>query len=106
MSKKSGLLARQQAIIDQEVKLARFHARVFTLDMVTVALGRLGWGEQRLRKFDDMLTAVSKDYAELVMADSKDDPEIVYAKDVLDRELQQYTGTLFVPYDERYGVKK
>lgn len=102
MSKKSGLLARQQAAIDREVTIARNHTRVFTLDMVTAALGRLGWGEQRLRKFDDMLTEVSKDYASLILTDAKDDAELVYAKATLDRELQQYTGTLFVPYEERY----
>ena len=104
MSKKSGLLARQQSIIDQEVKLARHHTRVFILDMVTVALGRLGWGEQRLRKFDDMLTEVSKDYAGLILSDAKEDAEMVYAKATLDRELQQYVGGLFVPYDERYRL--
>lgn len=104
--KKSGLLARQQAIINQEVKIARKHSRVFVLDMVTVALGRLGWGEKRLKQFDEMLTEVSKDYAGLILTDSKEDAELVYAKATLDRELRQYVGSLFVPYDERYGVKK
>jgi hypothetical protein len=72
------------------------------MDMVICALGRLGWGEQRLRKFDAMLTEVSKDYADLITADIKEDPDMVYAKATLDRELQQYVGGLFLPYEERY----
>lgn len=101
-NKRSGLMARQQAAIDREVRYARKQTRVYTLDMVTVALGRLGWGEKRLKQFDEMLTEVSKDYADLILSDAKEDAELVYAKATLDRELQQYVGSLFIPYDERY----
>lgn len=102
MSKQSGFIARQQAALARREADVRHHTRVYTLDMVTVALGRLGWGEQRLRRFDEMLTQVSKDYAETVIADAKDDKEIVYFKATLDRELAQYVGSMFVPYEERY----
>ena len=102
MAKKSGMMQRLQLQRDKRDAEVRHHTHVYVLDMVTVALGRLGWGEKRLREFDAMMTQVSKDYAELIIADSQDDREMVYAKSVLDRELQRYTGSMFIPYDERY----
>lgn len=102
MPKQSGMIQRLKAQQDRRDAEVRHHTHVFVLDMVTVALGRMGWGEKRLREFDSMLTQVSKDYADLIVVDSKDDNEMVYAKSVLDRELQRYTGSMFAPYDERY----
>lgn len=98
----NGYLARMQARQELREKQIRHHTRVYMMDMVTCALGRLGWGEQRLRKFDEMLTEVSKDYANLITTDIKEDPDMVYAKATLDRELKQYVGGLFLPYEERY----
>lgn len=94
-----------RARMAQRENEVRQHTRVYTLDMVTAALGRMGWGEKRLAEFDKVLYEVSKDYAELILDDVQDDKEIAYSKAVLDRELAQYTGSLFVPYDERYGSK-
>lgn len=82
--------------------IVRHHARVFMLDMVTIALGRMGWGEKRFEKFDKMLTEVSDEYSKLILEDASDDQDIVYSKACLDRELAQYAGKLFVPYDGRY----
>lgn len=98
----NGYLARMQARQELREREIRHHTHVYMMDMVTVALGRLGWGEQRLRKFDAMLTEVSKDYADLITTDINEDPDMVYAKATLDRELQQYVGGLFLPYEERY----
>lgn len=89
--------------MDRREAEVRHHTQVYTLDMVTAALGRMGFGEKRLRDFDKMLTEVSKDYAKLILEDVKEDKEIVYAKACLDRELQQYTGSMFRPYEERYS---
>lgn len=99
----NGYLARMQARQELREREIRHHTRVYMMDMVTVALGRLGWGEQRLRKFDEMLTEVSKDYADMITSDVREDKEMVYSKATLDRELAQYTGSMFVPYERRYG---
>ena len=99
----NGYLARMQARQELREREIRHHTRVYMMDMVTVALGRLGWGEQRLRKFDEMLTEVSKDYADLITSDVREDKDMVYSKATLDRELAQYTGSMFVPYERRYG---
>ena len=91
-----------QARMAQREAEVRHHSHVYMLDMVTLALGRMGFGEKRLREFDQKLTEASKDFAELILSDVKDDPTIEYTKAVLDRELKQYVGSMFVPYDERY----
>ncbi len=82
---------------------ARYFGRVYQMDRVTVALGRMGWGEKRFRELDRVLAEVDEEYAEEVISDSKGDKELWYYKDRLDRELKQYVGDLFVPYDERYA---
>lgn len=97
-----GWLARQQAAIDARLMESRRHTRTYTLDLVTIALGRMGFRESRLRKFDEELTKAARDYADLITTDVKDDKEMVYAKSTLDRELAQYTGSMFVPYERRY----
>lgn len=86
--------------------IVRHHARVFMLDMVTIALGRMGWGEKRFDKFDKILTEVSDEYSKLILEDASDDQDIVYSKACLDREIQRYVGDRFVPYDERYWGEK
>ena len=99
MAKRNKLAAVLQADRARRDELVRHQSRV------TLALGRLGWGEKRFAQFDRMLTEVSDEYAKLIIEDSGDDEELVYAKACLDRELQRYVGKRFVPYDERYGIQ-
>ena len=87
----------------KQAEKVRHHTRVFMMDMVTIALGRMGFGEKRFEKLDEVLTQVSAEYSKLIVADAKDDPDIVYAKSCLDREISQYVGKRFLPYDERYA---
>ena len=103
MAKQSGYLARiqmAQAIRDEEV---RRHTRTFQMDLVTLALGRMGKREAFFREFDRVLAEVADEYSRDIIKDAEDDPELWYTKDVMDRELKQYTGAFFVPYDERYN---
>ena len=93
-------LQQQQCRRDDEV---RHHARVFQMDMVTLALGRLGWREAKFREFDRVLAEVSEEFCSGLLDDAKTDKDIWYTKDTLDRELKQYVGKLFKPYDERYS---
>ena len=73
------------------------------MDMVTLALGRMGWGEKRFRDFDKVLSEVCTEYADEIIADGRVDVDLEYSKTVLDRELKQYVGKMFVPYEERYA---
>lgn len=103
MAKQSAYLARvqrAQAIRDEEVRRA---TRTFQMDLVTLALGRMGFRESKFREFDKVLTQVADEYSHDIIEDAERDPDLWYAKDVMDRELKQYTGRFFVPYDERYN---
>ena len=79
---------------DEEI---RHFTRIFTLDHVTVALGRMGFRESKFREFDRVLSEVYKEYMEEYATDLKDDKSMEYSRACLDRELKQSTGTLFVP---------
>lgn len=102
MAKRNSFVARLARDREADIAIARKHSRTYMLDMVTLALGRLGWREARFRKFDEALTAVCEDYGKLILDDAKDDKELWYSKDKIDAELKSYVGSLFVPFDERY----
>lgn len=102
MAKQSAYLARiqrAQAWRDEEV---RHSTRVFMLDMVTLALGRMGKRETFFREFDRILGEVTEEYGKDILADAENDKELWYSKDTMDRELKQYTGSMFAPYEKRY----
>lgn len=102
MAKRNSFIDRLARERDAEVALARKHARMYMLDMVTITLGRMGFRESRFKKFDETLSAVCEDYGKLILDDAEVDKELWYSKDKLDAELKSYVGSLFVPYDERY----
>lgn len=105
MSKKqSGLMARLQATQAARDAFVRRHARIFQLDLVTLALGRMGWRESKFRQFDKVLAEVADEYCKDILQDSKEDADMWYSKDTMDREIRQYVGSLFIPYEERYKM--
>lgn len=104
MAKQSGMMKMVDAIVAQREEEIRAHSRIFMLDMVTATLGRMGHGEKFFLKFNEKLTEVCDEYSTDILDDAKVDKELAYAKSLLDRELKQYVGRLFVPYDERYHV--
>lgn len=103
MAKQSGFLRAIQAEQARREADVRHHARVFQMDMVTIALGRMGFREKRFRELDEVLAQVAEEYSKQILDDAKEDKDIWYSKEVLDRELKQYVGNLFVPYNERYA---
>lgn len=103
MSKNSAFLAKiQKAQAVREQQAQRF-ARTFQLDMVTLALGRMGKREAFFREFDKVLSEVSQEYSKDILEDAANDPDLWYIKDTMDRELKQYTGKFFAPYEKRYA---
>lgn len=105
MAKRNSFVDRLARERDADIAINRRLARTYMLDMVTIALGRMGFRESRFKKFDEALTAVCEDYGKLILADSKDDVDIWYSKDKLDEELKRYVGGMFVPYEDRYKIK-
>lgn len=102
--KQSGLMQRLEKQADRRVEEVRRHSRIFMVDMVTVALGRMGRREAFFRDFDKVLDEVCTEYGKLILEDAGVDNELVYSKACLDRELKSYVGKLFVDYDKRYEV--
>lgn len=100
--KQSGFMLALQAERQRRDQEVRHHARIFQMDMVTVALGRMGWREKRFQEFDRVLAKVAEEYSREILEDSKEDAELWYSKDTMDREIKQYVGSMFVPYDVRY----
>lgn len=84
---------------DEEI---RHFTRIFMLDHVTVALGRMGFRESKFKEFDRVLTEVFQEYMADYSADLKDDKSMEYSRACLDREMKQYTGKFFMPEEERY----
>ena len=80
----------------------RRYTRQQMLDFVTIALGRMGYGEKRLKDFEQTLSAVYIEFAKAFTDDLKHDKECVYTKECPYRELQQYCGNNFEPYEKRY----
>lgn len=85
---------------DEEI---RHFTRIWMMDHVTVALGRMGFRESKFRELDRVLDEVVCEYMKEYSDDLKCDKEMTYSRDLLDRELKQYTGKLFVPEKERYA---
>ena len=102
MAKQSGFMKSMAVEMNRRENEARHLARVYQMDMVTIALGRLGWGEKRFQRFDELLTEVVKEYGENFLNDLKDDKDLWKSKADLDREPARYVGKRFVPFEERY----
>ena len=101
MPKNSYAKRLEEARAVREYAIRRY-TRQQMLDFVTIALGRMGYGEKRLKDFEQTLSAVYIEFAEAFSDDLKDDKECVYTKECIDRELQQYCGASLVPYEDRY----
>lgn len=102
MGRKNGFALALQAERERRDADVRHHARIFQMDMVTLALGRMGWRESKFRELDKVLSQVVEEYCTEILEDSKNDTELWYSKETIDREIKQYVGKMFVPYDERY----
>ena len=95
-------LFRTKGEFERYTEEIRRLTRIFTLDHVTSALGRMGFRESKFREFDRVLSEVYKEYMKEYAADLNDDKSTQYSRACLDRELKQYTGKLFVPEEVRY----
>lgn len=83
-------------------QVIRHFSRVWMLDHVTIALGRMGFSENDFGELNKVLFEVEQEYMGDYAEDLKDDKKMEYSRACLDRELKQYTGKFFVPEEERY----
>lgn len=103
MSKGNSYLNRIKSQIQEEKEKTRAHTLQHTLDVCTIALGRLGWREKRLERFARKVEEVVDDYHDLVHDDRKwNDKDIVYTIECFEKELKTYCGSQYWPREKRY----
>lgn len=96
------LLLFDEISYERERHELRHFTRVWMMDMASLALGRMGFREKRFKQLDETLLEVTKEYDKEFEEDIKDDPDMIYSRAALDRELKQYMGKMFVPEEMRY----
>ncbi len=94
----------KEAFIDREE--LRHFTRVWMMDMVTMALGRMGFREKRFETFNNFISQTVTDYDKVYEEDLKDDKELIYSRTLFERELKQYTGKFYRPEHIRYGIEE
>lgn len=100
------LLNAQKQI--QQLRAEVDHMKAFTLqqslDMALIALNRhFGFGPDRCAKFEAAFRETFLDYAQMCVDDSKDDEQIVYTQEKVDRALRAACGEDILSFEERYA---
>ena len=93
---------RTKAELDAFVRQNCHFARVYTLDDVTIALGRMGFTHEQFEQFRDTYAAVADEGAGELLEDAKTDKELWYSTECKDRELREYLGDLYAEREVRY----
>lgn len=103
MPKNKGIykLFRTAAEFDAFKREIIHFTRMYTLDDVCIALGRMGFTEEQFSRFRDIYSAVADENAVELLDDAKTDKDLWYSKDKKERELKEYLGSLYVPLEER-----
>lgn len=103
MPKHKGIykLFRTKGEFEAYEEAVRHFTRLYTLDDVTIALGRMGFRETKFREFQETLATVQNENSLEAITDYKDDKQIWYHKAKKDQEIKSYVGSLFVPWEER-----
>lgn len=105
MAKKSGFLQKQEARSQAWASAAERITLQIMTDTAQITLHRMGWGYERIERFNDEWVAAYKHYKGCLAKGPEQD---VY-QEHLDRELQDIMkGHLedFMPFDERYPELK
>ena len=105
MPKNKGIycLFRSKADFDAFKRDIIHFTRVYTLDDVSIALGRMGFTEEQFAQFRDIYSAVADENAHELLNDAEQDKDMWYSKECKERELQEHLKSLYVPREVRYG---
>ena len=67
----------------------------------------LGMGRGRSPAYENEYRNNMNTMAQMLVEDSKDDPDLVYSREVIDRRIKQIDGPdRFRPWDERYNQRR
>ena len=105
MSKQSAFMKAVQKEVNTRLRQSLKSGMQLAEDAAFIAANEvLGLGAGRAKEFGNAFVKYVNEIAEFVVADSKDDKDIAYSKEILDRRIKAIVGEEnFVPYDERYG---
>lgn len=96
-------LFRTAAEFDAFKKEIIHFTRMYTLDDVCIALGRMGFKEEQFEAFGKTYSEVANENAAELLEDARTDKDLWYSKDKKERELRDHLGALYEPPDRRYG---
>ena len=97
--------ARQQIVrLAAEVERMKGFTLQQSLDMALITLNvEFGFGPERCARFEKAFRETFLAYAEMCIEDGKDDDEIVYTQEKVDRALRVACGPDIMPFQERYA---
>ena len=90
---------RTQAYIDNQVNGQGVQQMCFDAAMIALH-EEFGFGAERIKRFRTAMLSHMDEMADLILQD--DDPDAIYAKEVIDRKLREILGPDVIPWDERY----
>lgn len=77
------------------------------IDMAQIALAdAFGFGPERNQRFQEAFRDTFLEYAQLCVDDGRDDKDLVYTKEKVDRALRIACGEEILPFDERYAEER
>ena len=75
-----------------------------SLDIALLTLhNEFGFGPDRNGKFEEAFRKTFVEFAQMCVDDGRDDADIVYTKEKMDRMLRAACGDDILPFDERYA---
>lgn len=103
--KQNNMLASYEARLEARYQKKLDIAMQMGMDAGMIAANEvLSLGPSRAVAFHSAYIKAINEISRLLTKDGKDDPDLVYSTDVVDRRLKKIVGTEnFTPWDERYG---
>lgn len=103
MGKPNAFLSKLEEKHKKEMHAVRWFTIQHCTDMMIIAANEaFGFGADRAKKLVDSFRDVMEEYAELTVADAKDDKQIWYTKEKVDSKLREILGDELIPWDKRY----
>ena len=104
MPKPNAYLLQLQAQKAAELSLQRKFTTQWCADAAILAANEVFHRSgEKLVEFHNVFIRIAHEIAEMTLADAKDDKELAYTKEKIDRQLEKLLGDDFLPWEERYS---
>ena len=103
MPKQNAMAKIVDQLVQRKMKSIQWQVEQMMADFATIALGRMGFSEKRLKQFIELFENVHDEYAEMLNEDLDIDPnEMAYSRAKIEEELEHYCKGSYVPFEKRY----